>query len=134
MQATPPVPRAEDFNDYMVINWVDDDARFPIPLWNHHQTAGPRTNNNLEGFHHRLDRTLPHRHPNIYRFVEVIMKIECADRTKIAQLDVGAAPPSRMRVYRETENRLRRLKDMLTQGQKTTIEFLDAVGHLLKLG
>ncbi|XP_071109021.1 uncharacterized protein [Haliotis cracherodii] len=95
MQATPPVPRADDFNDYMVINWVDDDARFPIPLWNHHQTAGPRTNNNLEGFHHRLNRTLPHRHPIIYQFVEVIKKIECADRTKIAQLDFGAAPPSR---------------------------------------
>ncbi|XP_048242412.1 uncharacterized protein LOC125374801 [Haliotis rufescens] len=76
----------EDFNDYMVINWVDDDARFPIPLWNHHQTAGPRTNNNLEGFHHRLNRTLPHRHPNIYRFVEVIKKIECADRTKTVRL------------------------------------------------
>ncbi|XP_048253906.1 uncharacterized protein LOC125381425 [Haliotis rufescens] len=88
-QATPPVLRTEDFNDYMVITiWssIDDDARFPIPLLNHHQTAGPRTNNNLEGFHHGLNRTLPHRHPNIYRFVEVIKKIECADRTKTVRL------------------------------------------------
>ncbi|XP_048259957.1 uncharacterized protein LOC125384513 [Haliotis rufescens] len=65
---------------------IDDDDRFPIPLLNHHQTAGPRTNNNLEGFHHGFNRTLPHRHPNIYRFVEVIKKIECADRTKTVRL------------------------------------------------
>ncbi|XP_071118963.1 uncharacterized protein [Haliotis cracherodii] len=79
---------------YMVINLVDDDARFPIPLWNHHQTAGPRTNNNLEGFHHRLNRILPHCHPNIYRFVEVIKEIVCADRTKIAQLDFVPPHPA----------------------------------------
>lgn len=120
-------------------NWVqwlhciDDDARFPIKLWNHHQTVGPRTNNNLKGFHSRLNQTLPHRHPNIFRFIEVIKNIETADKAKIAQLDFGAAPTSRKRVYREIENKLLRLKDKLAIRQKTPLEFLDAVGHILKL-
>ncbi|XP_067665000.1 uncharacterized protein [Haliotis asinina] len=118
---------------YIVSTWVDDDARFPIQLWNHPLTVGPRTNNNLEGFHSRLNQTLPHRHPNIFRFTEVIKKIEAADKAKIAQLEYGAAPPTRKRIYRETENRLLRLKDKLLTRQKTPLEFLDAVGHLLKL-
>jgi len=58
MESTPILHRAENFNDYMTVNWVDDDSRFPIPLWNHHDTNGPRKNNNLEGFHNRLNRCL----------------------------------------------------------------------------
>ncbi|XP_048248894.1 uncharacterized protein LOC125378088 [Haliotis rufescens] len=95
MDNTPDVPRAVAFNDYIVTTWVDDGARFPLPLWNHHGTTGPRTNNNLEGFHNRLNRGLPHRHPNIYRFVEVVRKVEQAERAKILQLDFGAAPRGR---------------------------------------
>ncbi|XP_071080618.1 uncharacterized protein [Haliotis cracherodii] len=117
----------------MVINWVDDDARFPLPLWNHHETEGPRTNNSLEGFHCRLNQSLPHCHPNIFRFIEVIRRIEHAERSRLVQVNFGAAPPSRKRVYREIDNRIIRLKDHLRLGQKTPVQFLDAVGHLLKL-
>ena len=33
MGATPAVPRSEDFNDYLVVNWVDYDARLPLQMW-----------------------------------------------------------------------------------------------------
>ncbi|XP_046357291.1 uncharacterized protein LOC124135785 [Haliotis rufescens] len=52
MDDTPELDNAQRFNDYIVTTWDDDDARFPIPLWNHHRNIGPRTNNNLEGFHY----------------------------------------------------------------------------------
>ncbi|KAK6183513.1 hypothetical protein SNE40_010983 [Patella caerulea] len=134
MAATPNVPRAVEMNDYVVETWVDYGARFPLHLWNHHQTIGPRTNNNLEGFHSRLNKELPHNHPNIYRFVQICQKIETAEKAKFAQICLGAAPQRRKRVYRETENRLVRLQERLRAGQQTPLEFLDAVGHLLKLG
>ncbi|XP_071089388.1 uncharacterized protein [Haliotis cracherodii] len=98
---------------YILTTWVDDDARFPIPLWNHHRNIGPRTNNNLEGFHYRLNKSLPHHHPNIYRFVELIKQIEKSESAKMRQIDFGAAPQGRKRVYREKENRLIRLWDQL---------------------
>lgn len=133
MDESPDVNRAEEFNDYVVVNWVDYGARFPLRLWNHHETDGPRTNNHLEGFHNRLNRTLPHSHPNIFRFIEVIKKIECSEKAKVAQLNFGAAPPKKKRVYKEIEHRVIRLKSQLTEGTKTTLQFLDAIGHLLKL-
>ena len=132
MDATPAVTHTEDFNDYLVINWVDYDARFPLQMWNHHNTMGPRTNNNLEGSHNRLNRSLPHNHPNIYRFIEVLRKIEKADKVKLAQIDFRAAQPSRKHVYRELDNRIQRLKEQLHLGIKTSLQFLDAIGHLLK--
>ncbi|XP_071092946.1 uncharacterized protein [Haliotis cracherodii] len=103
--------------DNVVVNWVDDGARFPLPLWNHHH---PRRNNNLEGFHSRLNRGLPHRHPQIYLFIEVPKKVEHADLAKISQILLGAALRSRKRVYREVENRLCRLKEHLAQELKNT--------------
>jgi len=133
MEETPAIHDAQRFNDYMVTTWVDDDARFPIALWNHFHTTGPRTNNNLEGFHHKLNRTLPHRHPNVYRFIEMIKMIEKTEAAKQRQIDLGAALPPRKRVYRECENRLSRLREHLNSGHKTHMEFLDAAGHLLKL-
>ncbi|XP_071100514.1 uncharacterized protein [Haliotis cracherodii] len=87
MDNTPDVPRAVAFNDYIVTTWVDHGARLPLPLWNHHGTTRPRTNNNLEGFHNRLNRGLPHRHPNIYRFVEVFRKVEQAERANNSTLE-----------------------------------------------
>ncbi|XP_046575249.1 uncharacterized protein LOC124283263 [Haliotis rubra] len=134
MDSSPASDRIEDFKDYMVVTWVDYDARFPLSLWNHHNTVGPRTNNNLEGFHSRMNRSLPHRHPNIFRFVEVIRRIQMADRARLRQFDFGAAPQSRKRVYREIDNRILRLKDTLSRGEKTPLQFLDAVASLIKLG
>ncbi|XP_048258319.1 uncharacterized protein LOC125383665 [Haliotis rufescens] len=117
MDNTPDVLRAVAFNDYIVTTWVDHGARFPLPLWNHHGITGPRTNNSLEGFHNRLNRGLPHQHPNIYRFVEVVRKVEQAERAKFL-----AAPRARKRVYREVENRLCRLKDELNREVKSPMQ------------
>ncbi|XP_046343376.2 uncharacterized protein LOC124124274 [Haliotis rufescens] len=128
MNQSPDVPNADEFNDYIVTNWVDYEARFPLSLWNHHQTFGPSTNNNG-----RLNASLNHRHHNLYRFIEIIKKIEKSEKTKLSQLDLGAAPPARKRVYKEIDNRLSRLKDQLSQGVKTPLQFLDAFGKLLKM-
>ncbi|XP_071103353.1 uncharacterized protein [Haliotis cracherodii] len=130
MSQSPDVPNADEFNDYILHAY---EARFPLSLWNHHQTFGPSTNNNLEGFHSRLNASLNHRHPNLYRFIEIIKKIEKSEKTELSQLDLGAAPPARKRVYKEIDNRLSRLKDQLSHGVKTPLQFLDAVGKLLKM-
>ncbi|XP_071083808.1 uncharacterized protein [Haliotis cracherodii] len=127
MNQSPDVPNADEFNDYIVTNWVDYEARFPLSLWNHHPTFGQRANNNLEGYHSRLNASLNHRHPNLYRFIDIIKNIDKSEKTKLSQLDLGAAPPAKKRVYKEIDNRLSRLKDQLSQGVKTPFQFLDAV-------
>jgi len=133
MDGAPIVQRSIEFNDYMVTKWVDDDARFPVPLGNHHQTISPRTNNNLEGFHHRLNLSLPHRHPNLFRFIDITKRMEKTEKIKLVQIDFGAAPPQRKRAYKELETRLARLKDHLATGMKTPLEYLDAVGKIIKM-
>jgi len=133
MEETPDVPRSEDMNDYITATWVDFDAIFPLHLWNHHHTDGPRTNNHLEGWHAKLIRFVQKCHPNLFEFINFLKKIETTDRARKIQMDHGAAPPTKRRVYRQVDARIDRLKLQLQTGGKTPMQFIDAVGHLLKL-
>ena len=44
-------------------------------LWNHSNTIGPRTNNNVEGFHSKFNRSIGSPHPNIYKLIKLFQKI-----------------------------------------------------------
>lgn len=59
--------------------------------------------------------------------------MERSEDAKLRQIENGAAVRCRKRVYRELDNRLLRLKTQLENGSKTTMEYLDAIGHCLKL-
>ena len=129
----PDLPRLQQFNDYITATWVDDDARFQLLIWNQWANLGPRTNNNLEGFHNKLKNRIRKAHPSLFEFVEHIKKIETADRARLAQVNLGGVPPTRRRIYRELDERLVRLKAHLMTGRKTPMEYLDAIGRLIKL-
>ncbi|XP_067649026.1 uncharacterized protein [Haliotis asinina] len=118
--------KCEQFKDY---NWVDFGARFPIAVWNHNNTEGPRTNNHLEGRHHHLNQTVQRCHPNIFSFISTIKSLE----RLLAQMMHGANPPPRKRKYVQLDTRLQNLKTQLQNNQKTPLEFVDAAGRLLKL-
>ena len=47
-------PKLEDFTDYMLETWKDDDALFPAELWNHYANTEERVNNNNKGYNHRF--------------------------------------------------------------------------------
>jgi hypothetical protein len=48
---------------------------YPISVWNHYETVGPRTNNHVEGFHSKLNK-ISGKRPNIYRSINVFKEIE----------------------------------------------------------
>ena len=50
---------------------MDDDDRFELVLWNQWANVGPRTNNNIEGFHNKPKNRM--------------QKVEIPDRASIAQ-------------------------------------------------
>ena len=60
-------------------------------------------------------------------------KVDTPDRARIVQVNHVGDPPKRRRIYRELDECLVRLKDHLTPGRKTSMQYLDAVGYLIKL-
>ncbi|CAF1344574.1 unnamed protein product [Rotaria sordida] len=69
---TPESRNAEEFNDYIVENYVcQESARFTVDIWNVYNNIRnklPRTNNAVEGYNYRMS-TIFSQHPHIYDFI-----------------------------------------------------------------
>jgi hypothetical protein len=48
LNETPDVPRINEFTEYLVVNYIEQEALFPIQLWNHWKHEEKRTDNDLE--------------------------------------------------------------------------------------
>lgn len=56
--------------DYFVETYLDSDiCLFQRQMWNHFDTEGARTINNLEGWHAALNRLINKCKPNIYTLI-----------------------------------------------------------------
>lgn len=60
------IPQSQLFVDYFTDTWIDRGCLFPRQLWNYYNFNGPRTNNGMEGWHHRLNTTIGTASPNVY--------------------------------------------------------------------
>ncbi|CAF1106231.1 unnamed protein product [Rotaria sordida] len=67
------IDNIDAFYDYLTNTWIDNDALFDYTLWNYYDFESLRTNNNLEGWHHRLNSDLNNVvHPHFYMFIRAI--------------------------------------------------------------
>ena len=121
-------PALADLLDYYKKTWLDGD--FPMCMWNVHADE-TRTNNAIEGWHHRLNGRIARAHPNTHQLVATIKEEQAATDMTIRHADQGMAPPRRRRVYRELQARLDRLLDQYQQGGLTTDQYLDSLHHSL---
>ena len=64
------IERIDEFYDYLTNTWIDDDALFDMTLWNYYDFKSLRTNNHVEGWHHRRHTDLNNvTHPHFYVFL-----------------------------------------------------------------
>ncbi|KAJ8310642.1 hypothetical protein KUTeg_012507 [Tegillarca granosa] len=89
------------FTDYVTEYWVEGNRH----LWNHYHTVGPRTTNNLEGWHSKIKEFVKTPHPNIYRFIELLQRQKALSRCQMLQYAAGGKRVNRKRKYREIESR-----------------------------
>ena len=78
----------ETFLDYMTTNWIDDDVKFPISHWNHFHNENARTNNSNEAYNLRLDKR-SEKHPNIWKFTELLQREELHTAVKFERIEDG---------------------------------------------
>ena len=60
------------FVNYFESTWVCRDSKFPIDIWIHYETAGPQSNNHVEGYNLKFNRYVETIHPNVYKLIQVI--------------------------------------------------------------
>ncbi|XP_071118353.1 uncharacterized protein [Haliotis cracherodii] len=114
------------FMDYITTTWVE--GSWSKDLWNHFGNQGRRTNNNLEGWHHHLNKSAQ-THPNIFEVVNLLK--QSLTEVRVEQLGAHPRAPARKRKYRVIDSRLCALKEDLLNQLTTTMDYTDDVADLL---
>ena len=126
-QKVPNISNADQLVSYFDQTWMN--GQFNYRQWNYFDYTGPRTNNNVEGWHSRLSKVVGKAHPNVYELVDVINREEATSKLKLQQYESGAVLPARRRKVRERERRLTTLFDRFNNGELSLDDFLKAVKH-----
>lgn len=128
---SPQHDKVTDLMDYVTSTWNEDN--WSPAMWNHFGNEGHRTNNNLEGLHHKLNKVVMKAHLNIFEIVRVLEREQSVTEVKLAQLEGNLRQRPRKRKYRIIDSRLSSLKHRLMDNDLDSMEYVDSVSDLLKL-
>lgn len=94
-----------EFLDYYRSQWMNN-----IPYWNVH-SHHLRTNNDIEGWHFAMKRSLKRPHPDIFTFIDWMRNEELYSRNIVAKSDPGQDVKRYNAVYDKINNDLTLLQD-----------------------
>jgi hypothetical protein len=60
------------FSDFILINFIENDSRYPPHLWAEPSSNEPRSNNGSESYHHHFKVQFYNPYLSIYNFIEVL--------------------------------------------------------------
>ncbi|XP_042912942.1 uncharacterized protein [Parasteatoda tepidariorum] len=85
----PPGNATHRMNQYIIKTYLDDsDAAFHMSIWNHYESGNERTNNNLEGWHSKINKRASSR-LNIFAMITLLRSIQAETEGQIMMLNVG---------------------------------------------
>jgi len=123
----------KSFLDYAYATWVSDDSRFNREIWNHFENDSPRTNNHLEGWHSGLNRKFNRARPSIFKFVDVLKKIQNNQEGIIERMKAGKRCARINNKYIQINKSIINFTIEYQNGQMTALQLIDLSGSLLHL-
>lgn len=118
----------DDLFAYYQEQWMT--GTISIATWNCHG-RDIRTNNAVEGFHHRFNRVIGRNHPNTWILIERLQQEEKRTQHIISQMDQGLRLRSGRRRYTQINERIALLEQRRANEELDVYDFLVAVGNLL---
>lgn len=79
--------RVERFSDYLVDNFISEDARFPPELWAQLSESIERSTNACEAFHSKFNSSFYNTHPSIFTFTDVLLTFQTDTYIKLQSLN-----------------------------------------------
>ncbi len=89
--------RCQKFADYVVDNYIEVGCDFPVSLWAQSPDLNPATTNGAESFHGHLNDDFNTPHPNIYIFVQSLLRQQTATYISIGSLAFTKTVPKAVR-------------------------------------
>ena len=81
-----------------------------IMLWNINDLNDHRTNNDMEGYHHRLRERFTNRITNFWGFMLFMLKETCLMHAILMRMRGGEIMQGRRKQYRKNEDRIEQFK------------------------
>ena len=116
------VPGVHQFFDYVTDTWIDSDSLFPKKLWNYYCFQGLRTNNELEGWHRRLNSNIGTTNHNWYLVLQELKNDYIFNMVTLAQVKHQENKQRRKTKYVPRHRRIISLMDHYVNGSLTLDE------------
>ena len=110
-----------------------DTPMFPISVWNmvdRVENDLPRTNNSIEGWHHRFNLNMDGAHPTLWKFIEGLKREESTVRAEVAQL-LGGHPFTQQRKYADCTMRIKNIVTAYPVRRVDIIRYLRSISYNL---
>ena len=128
--SVPEQPQYSDFIAYFERTWIY--GVLPLKMWNQYDNAGPRTNNNLESWHNRLNRLAMKSHPNFFEMIELLKNEEATTEVSVTKLRSGALPRPKKK-KKKTAKINKRLKRKFKKGKISVDIYIRSIGYIFGL-
>lgn len=114
--------KLNEFTDFLIENYISEEARFPPHIWAANIASAERTTNACESFHAHFNSQFYSSHPNIYVFLDVLKNIQTDVYIKLNSLDLPVSVNNKR--YRM---RLQYLNSLVNKYQSKEINRFDFV-------
>ena len=126
-ETTPLLAQLRRFYDYFVDQWLDS-TMFNREMWNV-ETEVHRTNNQLEGWNHKLNMRVGCVNPSFKKLI-VVLKEEALYMDFLAsKVEMGVLNHNRSHKYRTLQQRITRARDAFDE-TGDLVHFLRTLGHI----
>jgi hypothetical protein len=107
--------RLRSFLEYVLNYWLRNDTR--LRMLNCFHRSDRRTNNDMEGWHFKIQKKLHTKHPNLWTFINGLKLIDYDAGLEEAQINIGAKIAIRCKKYRNKEDALKAMRSMYDTNQ-----------------
>ena len=107
-------------------------AFFPKKLWNYYCFQGLRTNDGLEGWHHKLNSDIGATNPNLYLVLEVLKNKYISNMATLAQVKHQENKQRRKKKYVLRHRRIINLMDGCANSLLTLDEYCIEISKIIE--
>lgn len=111
--------------DYFNRQWL---TNIRTSMWNVYGVTR-RTNNDVEGWHHRLNTMLSRHHPNIWQVIRCLQDEQASMEVTRAQISAGQLVRRPNKKYAALQKRIDRLQEQYDRGEITAVEYITGVSY-----
>lgn len=128
------LPNSNSFSkmaDYIVENYISEDAAFPPAMWASNTSHLYLTTNSCESFHSHFSDSFYHTHPNINIFVKTLLQLQTSIYIKVQSINTRVIVKTKR--VKDAETFLQEQLTLLRENKITDYEFVKLVSHRYKI-